>query len=220
MSHYETLGVSQKASASEIKKAYRKLARTHHPDHGGDADEFAKIAAAYETLSDPDKRAWYDETGEDTDPSIGLSKSQRIVAELMAELAATPKGDLFEQVREAVKAACSTLEKELASGKQKLATLNARLEKLDRENAGSKNEAGLQFVTEVLQSGVATANSQLADIESNLTAFQGALDVVEYLKCSGEPIAMGFVASNEITMNEFRAFCEQAWRTNPRSWGP
>ena len=60
MTHYETLGIPKTASADEIKKAYRKLASQHHPDRGGDTAKFQEIQAAYETLSDPHKRAGYD----------------------------------------------------------------------------------------------------------------------------------------------------------------
>ena len=60
---YETLKVGQKASASEIKKAFHKLARDHHPDRGGDKEKFQEIQQAYEVLSDPQKRDIYDEGG-------------------------------------------------------------------------------------------------------------------------------------------------------------
>ena len=60
MDHYQTLGVSPQADDKEIKKAYRKLAGKHHPDKGGDENEFKKIQQAYETLSDPAKRQQYD----------------------------------------------------------------------------------------------------------------------------------------------------------------
>lgn len=59
--YYELLGVSQSASAAEIKKAFRKLAMKHHPDAGGDADTFKQISNAYDVLSDEKKRAQYDE---------------------------------------------------------------------------------------------------------------------------------------------------------------
>jgi curved DNA-binding protein len=68
MDHYQTLGVSKTASQDEIKKAYRKLATKHHPDKGGDTATFQSIAQAYDTLSDPVKRAQYDSPQHSFDP--------------------------------------------------------------------------------------------------------------------------------------------------------
>ena len=60
---YERLEVSKEASADEIKKAYMKMARKHHPDKGGDAEVFKGVQEAYEVLSDDTRRQIYDQTG-------------------------------------------------------------------------------------------------------------------------------------------------------------
>lgn len=58
--YYETLNLNESASAEDIKRAYRKMAMESHPDRGGDPERFKNISAAYETLSDPNKRQEYD----------------------------------------------------------------------------------------------------------------------------------------------------------------
>ena len=65
--YYETLGVSKTATDDEIKSAFRKLARKHHPDVAKDKkaaeEKFKQINEAYEVLSDPEKRRKYDQLG-------------------------------------------------------------------------------------------------------------------------------------------------------------
>jgi DnaJ-class molecular chaperone len=64
--YYQTLGVSKNASADELKKAYRNLARKHHPDvdkSEGAETKFKEINEAYQVLSDPQKKSAYDQFG-------------------------------------------------------------------------------------------------------------------------------------------------------------
>ncbi len=75
--YYEVLGVKKGVTEDELKKAYRKLAKENHPDlHPGDKEceaRFKEINEAYEVLSDPDKRAKYDQFGHAAfDPSQGF----------------------------------------------------------------------------------------------------------------------------------------------------
>lgn len=73
--HYETLGVTADATDEEIKRAFKKLARVHHPDlNAGDPEaerRFKEINAAYEVLSDRERRARYDRFGTDDPAAMG-----------------------------------------------------------------------------------------------------------------------------------------------------
>ena len=74
--YYEILGINKDASEAEIKSAFRKAAKQYHPDlHPGDAEaekKFKEINEAYEVLSDPQKKAQYDQFGHaGVDPSYG-----------------------------------------------------------------------------------------------------------------------------------------------------
>ena len=60
---YDVLGLTHGASIDEVKKAYRKLAMIHHPDKGGNPEDFKKITQAYEILSDPEKKERFDQFG-------------------------------------------------------------------------------------------------------------------------------------------------------------
>ena len=70
---YSVLGLNKSAEASEIRNAYKQLAREHHPDKGGDPEKFKELGQAHEILSDPQKRRVYDVTGSTSDqPDQGM----------------------------------------------------------------------------------------------------------------------------------------------------
>jgi DnaJ-class molecular chaperone len=72
---YDILGVGKTATTTEIKKAYLKLARTHHPDKGGDPESFMEFAQASEVLTDVVRRRRYDELGVTDDGPGGGGQS-------------------------------------------------------------------------------------------------------------------------------------------------
>lgn len=61
--YYDILGIKKDASPEDIKRAYRRLAHEHHPDKGGNTERFKEINEAYQILSDPRKKAQYDQFG-------------------------------------------------------------------------------------------------------------------------------------------------------------
>jgi DnaJ-class molecular chaperone len=79
--YYQTLGVKRDAPAKEIRQAYRRLARKLHPDvNPGDKaaeSKFKEVNAAYEVLSDPEKRKKYDRYGEHWEHADQIEATQR-----------------------------------------------------------------------------------------------------------------------------------------------
>jgi molecular chaperone DnaJ len=65
---YDLLDLQRDASDDDVKRAYRRKAREHHPDAGGDEEAFKQITHAYQVLSDPQRRARYDRFGDDGTP--------------------------------------------------------------------------------------------------------------------------------------------------------
>jgi DnaJ family protein A protein 2 len=88
---YDVLGLTRDATADDVKKAYRKLAREHHPDKGGDPEKFKKVQEAYEVLSDPEKRENFDRFGTPDAPPQGPNPND-IFAQMFGGAFGGPRG--------------------------------------------------------------------------------------------------------------------------------
>ena len=99
--YYAVLGVSRDASAEDIKKAFRKLARKHHPDVAGDKktaeEKFKEINEAYEVLGDPAKREKYDRLGAGWQHDGGFPPPDQAGAFHEFNFGGTGFSDFFEQ---------------------------------------------------------------------------------------------------------------------------
>lgn len=95
LEYYNTLRVSTDASTTDIKRAFRALAVEHHPDKGGDPEKFKKIALAYETLSNDEKRKKYDLYGEKGVQAPNNEDIQNIFQTVFGQSGGFPFFDLF-----------------------------------------------------------------------------------------------------------------------------
>jgi DnaJ-class molecular chaperone len=83
---YDDLDVPEDADAETIKRAHRKAVRNHHPDKGGNREQFEKVQHAYMVLSNPDRREKYDKTGSDeVEVDNELSESMTIIMAALDE---------------------------------------------------------------------------------------------------------------------------------------
>lgn len=94
MDYYKILGVDRSASQDDIKQAYRKLASKHHPDKGGDTEQFQIIQEAYSILSDLQKKQEYD------NPTQKFGFNQQQFADIFQHFGFNPFGnDPFQQIK-------------------------------------------------------------------------------------------------------------------------
>lgn len=94
--YYKILGVERTATKDEIKRAYRKLAHQHHPDKdGGDEEKFKEINAAYQVLSNDEKRSQYDQFGSNFEQAGGFGQGFSGFNVNMDDLGGI--GDIFDQ---------------------------------------------------------------------------------------------------------------------------
>jgi DnaJ-class molecular chaperone len=89
---YDILGLAKGASDDDVKKAYRKLAMKHHPDKGGDPEQFKKIQGAYDVLSDPQKKENLDKFGTPDGPPQPQGFPADIFSQMFGGGFGAPKG--------------------------------------------------------------------------------------------------------------------------------
>lgn len=98
--YYELLGVARNASDSEMKKSFRRLAMKYHPDRNKDnpgaEEQFKKVKEAYDVLSDPQKRAAYDQFGHaGVDPAMGAAGGFGFSGDNFSDIFSDVFGDIF-----------------------------------------------------------------------------------------------------------------------------
>jgi curved DNA-binding protein CbpA len=158
MTLYTDLGVNKDADEKDIKNAYRTLAKKHHPDKGGDPEEFRKVQHAYSILSDPDKREYYDKTGHEQkqgDPfeSQFATFMMQVLMPIMMQEIDFEFIDMLDRMREA----CDTANNQITKKLKKLLKDGKELKRLKgiRSRLKPKDEGAKNFFLEVLEANIA-----------------------------------------------------------------
>lgn len=159
--HYEALGVKDDATPGEIKKAYRAKAREKHPDKGGDDLEFAEVAAAYEVLSDPERRLLYDATGSDREAPPIEDEAQKILLALFSQALASDINmavGIVANVREQLTKAGNNFMKQRQNLADRKGNLEAKRDKI-------KSTAEINLVHMLIDQDLKTIEEAYADLD-------------------------------------------------------
>ncbi len=171
MSHYETLDVPKDASSADIKRAYRRQSRKHHPDRqGGDHKAMVALNRAFETLSDPEKRARYDKTGEDAPRVPTLDERareilMRLFDECVERLPDTV--DVVMVMRDSLAQARMNGEKERRKTTSKIEVLEKKRARIKYKGGGGRN-----FLEDFIDKRIADLREHVGKIDDadNLNA--------------------------------------------------
>lgn len=163
MNLYEILGVPRNATTSTIKAAFRKLAGKHHPDRdGGDKEKFQEVQKAYAILSDDEKRAHYDQTGEEQHTSVPIEEQARNELRTMFLAIVDANADLINY-RKTMEDMLTTLRKDIQALQTKLRRSMNHREKVLKALKGKAT-----FLQEALEASIATIHGQISSAEAKL----------------------------------------------------
>jgi curved DNA-binding protein CbpA len=135
---YSILGVPRDASPAQIKAAYRSLAKSHHPDTGGNPEAFRQIQLAYEVLSDTGRRAVYDTTGatdkapEDNDDAPSIAMLNAILTALLTKVELWT-GDLVFEMRRAIEKGRTNTQNTMSELEQQMKVIEKTKARLRRQ---------------------------------------------------------------------------------------
>lgn len=128
---YAELGVPKNADAAAIKRAYRKKAKSTHPDAGGKAEAFERVHKANLVLSDPDRRAKFDATGE-VDETAAETVEGKAMALIAGFLAGVLDGDIDPTAIDLVSFLTERIRDELTKLEAKLAPMRRAVARAKR----------------------------------------------------------------------------------------
>lgn len=184
MDLYEILGVAPDAPTADIRRAYRKLVKKHHPDTGGDPEAFRRLQLAHDVLSDPVRRKRYDETGDFSDvvdntdaQAIGVIDGllNRIVQDADAasrDIIAWMKSRIEDDIAEANRYII-----DMSGHEKRLTALAKRIVKRPKND----------IVGRVLNGKIEVVKTAIAGAQRNIAALQRATEMLSGYAFDPEP---------------------------------
>lgn len=183
--HYSTLGVPRSADGAAIKRAYRRRSKEAHPDRpGGNTQAMVAINLAYETLSDPARRAHYDQHGEDCPPPPPLDVLARaMVMQLFLQALgqASDQEDLVRVTRGGVKAAQSQARSAIHGREAKLAKLEKSRGRLKYRGAEGN------FLDDLFVQQISALREQIEKARAHVKVCERALEVLQEFEYHPDP---------------------------------
>jgi curved DNA-binding protein CbpA len=168
MNPYEVLEVPREADRDTIRRNYRILAKMHHPDHGGEAATFREIQEAYEILTDPERRARFDQTGETDQPkvippdAVFLETVQPYLIGVILEICKNGMSpdhvDVLDGIIRAMRSRDRELEQQLGQMKKAKANLTAAAARFE-----TKEEGGDNLLADLTRSQIAAVDNDLTN---------------------------------------------------------
>lgn len=187
---YKILGVKRTAPRRDIHKAYRKKAKTAHPDGGGSVEAFNELIMAYSVLSDTDRRTRYDETGEIDVPGPNnfdggaieiIAEKLGLVIHAEHDLATMDVGALIEQaIRDDIAARKASVTHQQRAG-ERLASLRARTKR--------KAEGDGNLVARVLDWHELAIQNHIKKHEESIRFLERALEILQDYSFSDDLVA-------------------------------
>lgn len=197
---YKILGIKNTASLEQIKKAYRKKVKKHHPDIGGDPDLFKQIQEAYDILSNPEKRKTYDVTGTvDNEPNYDLQTAVAVVVDKikfkidgLENKDLLTKGGMLLEILTSIKDEIEEKGRNIEYEKERiesLKTLRKRLKTKRRKQINTAHEAIDQLI-DYCKNGIESCKSRIKILLM-------ALKIAGYLKMEVDIDSNGIINSSK-----------------------
>lgn len=226
---YETLGVNPDDDDKTIKDAYRKKAKSNHPDAGGDEETFKEISHAYTLLSNPEKRAYYDQHGEEQQSTDSPeAKAAQVLSQIVDDILThyEPENiihkDILGKMKKAVRENLDKLYKERTRQQKSLDKMTKMKSVFEKRLTHEPKKFQTNLFLHNINGHIKTSEWNLNELKNQETILNMVIDMIDEFtfEFDAEPATVGIHQSPsdiQQMMEQLRAQKASArdWRINP-----